>query len=285
MTVNVRESKLDVGREYPIAYTQFSQESEPSKVMLISSATAVKRSYYKKFAVYFAQNGFAVYTFDYSGFGASGNQTDYLKSHRYGVKGWGAIDQAAMVRLIQNRHPNKKIVLVCHSIGGQVTGFNPLNTAFAKVVMAASQSGYWKTYNGIDRLRLWLFWNFFIPVFTPIFGYYPGKSIGIVDNLPKSVVREWRKWGLKKDYFMHFYNNIDYHFDQMKGPIRMYSFTHDNFASKTGVDWLSNQYKNAKVERIHFDKNTEGKRPGHFGFFKEEFKTDFWEPCLKWLMS
>lgn len=284
MPISIVESKLEAGRDHPISYTQYIPGERPVKAMLVSSATAVHQTYYKKFANYFAEQQFVVYTFDYSGFGASGNRTEYLKKHKDGVKGWGAVDQKAMVNQIQKDYPELKIVLVSHSIGGQIIGFNPDNTVFEKIVMAASQSGYWKTYDGIDRLRLWLFWYFFIPVFTPVFGYYPGKLIGIVDNLPKSMVMEWRKWGVKKDYFMHFYNDSEYHFDQLRIPLRMYSFTNDSFASKKGVDWLARQYKNAVVERIHFDKNSEGKRPGHFGFFKEEFKSEFWEPILNWLL-
>ncbi len=285
MPISILPSELDVGREYPLGYTQYLPEGKPIKAMLISSATAVYQNYYKKFAQYFAEHGFVTYTFDYSGFGASGNTTEYLKTHKGGVMGWGAVDQMAMVQLIRENHPELKVVLVSHSIGGQVMGFNPLNTTFEKVIMAASQSGYWKIYSGWDRLRLSLFWYFFIPVFTPIFGYYPGKIIGIVDNLPKSMVLEWRKWGVKKEYFMHFHTNAKYHLEGFKAPIRMYSFTNDNFASKKGVDWLAKQYKNAKVERIHFDKGSNGKRPGHFGFFKEEFKKEFWEPTLDWLTS
>ncbi len=283
MSISVAALRLEVGRANTLSYVQYLPESEPVKAMLISSATAVPQQYYKKFAAYFAEHGFATYTFDYSGFRNSGNSSDYLRSHKGGVKGWGAIDQAAMVKLIQKNHPELKIVLICHSIGGQITGFNSLNTAFEKVIMVASQSGYWNTYTGFNRIKLFLFWYFFIPVFTPAFGYYPGKLIGIVDNLPKSVVTEWRKWGVKKEYFMHYYNEQEYHFDKLRVPLRMFSFTNDGFASKKGVDWLSQQYKNAKVERIHFDKDSNGKKPGHFGFFKETFKKEFWKPALNWL--
>ncbi|MEM6539774.1 MAG: alpha/beta fold hydrolase [Bacteroidota bacterium] len=285
MSIAVEALSLEVGRTHALSYVQYLPETEPKKVLLISSATAVPQQYYKKFASYFAKHRFATYTFDYSGFGDSGNSIDYLRSHTGGVIGWGAIDQAAMVKLIQKNHPELKIVLVAHSIGGQIAGFNPLNTAFEKVIMVASQSGYWKTYTGLDRVRLGLFWYFFIPVFTPVFGYYPGKRIGIVDNLPKSVVKEWRKWGVKKEYFMQYYNEREYYFDTLKVPLRMFSFTNDSFASKKGVDWLTEQYKNAQVERIHYDKNAKGKRPGHFGFFKETFKEEFWKPALNWLTT
>lgn len=284
MPTRISKLFLDVGREYPLGYTQYLPEKKPIHALLISSATAVPQSFYKDFAQYFSEHGFAVYTFDYSGFGASGNTINYLKNHKYGVKGWGAIDQAAMVKQIKEIHPQLAINLVCHSIGGQITGFNPLNSNFNKIVMVACQSGFWKTYKGFDRLRLWLFWYFFIPVFTPIFGYFPGKLLGIVDNLPRSTVLEWRKWGVSKNYFMGFYNEQDYHFETLQAPTRSYSFTNDSFASKAGVDWLAGQYKNTVFERIHFNENSKGKKPGHFGFFKKGFRIDFWEPTLHWLL-
>ena len=271
---------LDVGRAHPLAYTNYLPEHTPAKVMLISSATAVHQKFYKRFATFFATHGFAVYTFDYSGFGASGNTKRLLKNHEGGLKGWGAIDQRALVLHLQEEHPGLDVVLVCHSIGGQITGFNPENHAFKKVIMIASQSGYWKIYDGWNRLRLWLFWYFFIPVFTPIFGYYPGKVLGVVDNLPKGMVLEWRKWGTKKDYLMHYHNKNEYFFDQLSANLQSFSFTNDSFASKQGVDWLADQYTNVKAERIHFDQNESAKKPGHFGFFKEEFKEDFWVPAL-----
>lgn len=285
MTVKITSFPLDVGRIHHLGVTQYHPETTLKKVLLISSATAVNQEYYKKFAHFCAEKGLITYTFDYSGFGGSGNETTYLKKHKDGVMGWGAIDQAAMVRLIKERHPDFGIVLVTHSIGGQVIGFNSQNTAFEKIVTVASQSGFWKTYHGIDRLRLWLFWYFFIPFFTPIFGYYPGRIIGIVDNLPKSVVVQWRSWGVKKDYFMHYHSKEDYFFDKVRCPIKMYSFTKDPFASKAGVDWLADQFPNAQIERIHYDKNPSGKTPGHFGFFKSAFKEDFWIPTIEWLLD
>jgi len=287
MSISISELELGVGRAYPISYKKYLPEKKPIKAVLISSATAVPQKYYGKFARYFAENGFAAYTFDYSGFGESGNSPGYLRTHKSGVKGWGAIDQAAMVKLIQENHPDLKIVLVTHSIGGQIVGFNPMNKVFEKVLMAASQSGYWKTYDGWDRIRLWLFWYFFIPVFTPVFGYYPGKLIGIVDNLPKSVVLEWRRWGVQKEYFMHYRKETEeeYQFHQLQVPMRMYSFADDTFASKKGVDWLARQYKNAAVERLHFKASADGRKPKHFGFFKEEFKKEFWKPTLDWFMK
>ena len=84
---------------------------------------------------------------------------------------------------------------------------------------------------------------------------------------------------------MHYHNKNEYFFDQLSANLQSFSFTNDSFASKQGVDWLADQYTNVKAERIHFDQNESAKKPGHFGFFKEEFKEDFWVPALHWLQQ
>ena len=46
-------------------------EAEKNTVLIISSATGVKQSFYKKFAEFVSANGITVITFDYSGIGLS----------------------------------------------------------------------------------------------------------------------------------------------------------------------------------------------------------------------
>ncbi len=276
---------IDVGREFDLAYAKFIPEGDVKKVLLISSATSVPQEFYWKFAQFFAKNGIVVYTFDYSGIGRSASDIDQLKLHQHGVKGWGSIDQTKMTELVLKEYPNRKICLATHSIGGQVLGFNPLNHAFEKVVMAASQSASWYKFKGFSRFKLFLFFNFFMRRLTPIFGYYPGSKVGIFEDLPGSMANEWSRWGNQKEYMMHFKDEKDYFFDQLQAKIKSYSFQNDWLATRIGVDWLAEQYPNAVIERIHYDGKVDGQEPKHFGFFKEHFKTTFWEPTLKWLLQ
>lgn len=276
---------LDVGRKRPLAYAKFVPDASIKKVLLISSATSVPQEFYWKFAQFFAENGIATYTFDYSGIGRSGSSIKALKSHSTGVKGWGSIDQTKMTELILKEYPKHKLCLATHSIGGQVLGLNPLNHNFEKVVMAASQSASYHLYSGISRFKLFAFFSFFIPVLTPIFGYYPGSAIGIFENLPGSMALEWGKWGRKKEYLMRYRNERDYFFQQLTAKVRSFSFQNDWLASKDAVDWLAEQYKNAKVERIHYNDTINDQEPKHFGFFKQPFKAAFWEPTLNWILE
>ncbi|MEQ1807783.1 MAG: hypothetical protein ABL900_20570 [Burkholderiaceae bacterium] len=39
-----------------------------------------------------------------------------------------------------------------------------------------------------------------MPVPTLLFGYFPGKRLGKVGDLPKGVVLQWRKWCMNPRY-------------------------------------------------------------------------------------
>lgn len=283
MKIQVKESSIHTVNGYSIAFSKFSSEKSSGHTVVISSATGVLQKYYSHFAKFCASKGMVVYTFDYSGIGKSISTITELKKYSGNLKNWGQHDQAAIIALAKKENLNTKLTLVAHSIGGQLLGFNPNHHLIDKVIMVASQSGYWKHFKGYHRLKMWLFWYFLIPFFTSIFGYFPAKKLGLFENLPREVVYEWATWGKQKEYFMHFRNN-EYFFDQIKLPMVFWSFSKDAYAPKQTVDWLSQQFKNAQLSRMHYSPEKQ-KQPGHFGFFKPAFKEALWEQNLNWILS
>lgn len=283
MQVTQQDLLLPVQRPYPLAYSKFIPSGHIKKVLLISSATGVPQEFYRKFARFMAANGIVTYTFDYSGIGRSGGNPKGMRTHTGGVTSWGSIDQAQMTALIKKEYPNTSLGLITHSIGGQILGLNPENKHFDKVITIASQHAGQHSYSGWSRIKVSLFFNVFIPILTPIFGYYPGAKIQVFTSLPGSMAVEWARWGRKKDYLLHYHKA--HFFSQIGGQIRCYSFAKDWLAPKKGVDWLAQQFTNAQVERIHYNAKNQGKQPKHFGFFKKEFKITFWQPTLSWLLE
>lgn len=283
MEVQVKEFSIQTVNGHPIAVSKFFSKTLSNHSIVISSATGVLQKYYAHFASYCASRGIVVYTFDYSGIGESISSTAELKKHSGNLKDWGKQDQASVVALAKKEYAESTLTLVTHSIGGQIFGFNPNHHLIDKVVMVASQSGFWKDFKGFHRLKMWSFWYVLIPIFTPLFGYLPTKKLGFFENLPKNVVYEWASWGKKAAYMMHF-KNANYLFDKIEIPILSWSFPEDSFAPKETVDWLAKQYKNAQVTRIHYPQD-EQKQPGHFGFFKLAFKELLWKQNLNWILN
>ncbi len=283
MHVQVKELLLSTDEGNVIAVTRFFSQTNSTHAIIISSATGVVQQYYSKFATYCASKGLTVYSFDYSGIGQSNASIKAIKKHTGNLTSWGKQDQSAVVRLAKEENPNAKLTLITHSIGGQLVGFNTNHHLLDKIIMVASQTGYWKTFKGLHGLKMWLFWYVIAPLFTTLFGYFPAKKLGLFENLPKKMIYEWASWGKQKEYMMHF-KNKHYHFDQIKLPILAWSFPKDTFAPKAAVDWLAKQYTNAQVTRIHYPSENK-KQPGHFGFFKPPFKELLWKQNVNWILT
>ncbi|MEO9894517.1 alpha/beta hydrolase [Aurantibacter sp.] len=285
MIIEVKDLNIATDNGYSISSQQFLPENSNDKTIVISSATGVLQKFYSRFATYFAEYGFTVYTFDYYGIGKSDSNPSRLKHNNCNLKSWGKNDQAAVVAFAKKQNIRAELILITHSIGGQITGFNPNYNFIDKIVMVASQSGYWKYFNGIHFAKMWLFWHVIIPIITPIFGYFPSKKLGLFENLPKNMVYEWAKWGKQKNYLMHFYTDEEYYFNNIEVPVLSLSFSGDNFAPIKTVDWLAQQYKNAKTERVHFTKPINSAMLKHFGFFKQKFKDPIWSMTMDWILT
>lgn len=268
-----------------LSVNKFVPSQSNRKSMIISSATGVPQGFYRKFAQFYASLGYRVYTFDYSGIGASGSGVAQLKKNVNDLKSWGSNDQAAVVKLAKEEAPDSEIVLLAHSVGGQLLGFNPNYALIDAVILVGCQSGFWKYYRGYNRLKMWTFWYLMIPLLTPICGYFPAKKVGLFENIPKNMAYEWMRWGRQKEYMMHFYTKEDYFFNKIKAPMLVLSFPKDDFAPKKAADWLAAQYTNARVTRWHYLPASRTDQPRHFGYFKEAFKETLWIPTHKWICS
>ncbi|HMB62998.1 MAG TPA: alpha/beta hydrolase [Eudoraea sp.] len=282
--MEVRESDINTIRDHSVRATLFTPSEPIGKTLVISSATGVLQGYYKKFATHFAHLGYVVYTFDYWGIGGSGSEINTLKKNLCDLKSWGSVDQAAVTDYARARDPLNELTLLTHSVGGQVLGFNPHFASIDKIILVASQSGYWRYFNGLDRPKMWLFWYALIPWLTPFFGYFPAKLLGLFENIPRCVAYEWMSWGRKKDYMMAFRNDGEPFFDKIKAPLLSLSFPKDDYAPKQAVDWLTDQFKNARAERLHYIPDPhELPKLKHFGFFRERFKHSLWALVDEWI--
>ncbi|UOB16536.1 alpha/beta hydrolase family protein [Abyssalbus ytuae] len=279
------EIPVKTSKGYFLSATKFnSSQKALNHSIVISSATGVLQKYYKKMARHFAAAGYTVYTFDYSGIGKSGSDIKSLKKNTNTLHEWGSIDQASVVYLAKEENPVNKITLITHSVGGQVLGFNPHYHLIDNAVTVASQSGYWKYFTGIHLPKMWLFWHGLIPLLTPVYGYFPAKRLGLFENLPKKMVYEWAKWGKHTDYIMGFYNEDTTYFHKLTIPIMVLSFPKDTYAPKKSVDWLADQFKNAKVDRKHIIPAESGlDEIGHFGFFRDKFAGSLWKMLQEWI--
>ncbi len=261
-----------------LSATLFDNNSSET-VLIIASATGVKQEYYSKFAEFAESNGITVITFDYNGIGHSLKKS--IKELKTNAADWGRNDLESIIQYVINNYPKSKKVIIGHSIGGQLIGLAKSSNILDKIVLVAAQSGYWKYWKGIERIKMWLNWYFLFPVITLIFGYLKSKKISGMENLPKNVANQWKNWGKNRDYIFSDMSINETFYETIKTNITAYSIDDDDFAPKEAVQWMTEKYKNAKRKSIHLNPTDfQTNKIGHFGIFKDHFKNTIWTHIL-----
>jgi predicted alpha/beta hydrolase len=261
--------------KYQLAYSIFKPTTQPSngKTVLICSAMGVPQRFYADFAEYLCGLGFIVYTFDYYGMGFSAPTS--IKNLDTNLQTW-ATDIEEMLNFINQQHSGQPIYAICHSVGGQLMGQVANNRLISKLILIASQGGYWKFWSGFDKLKVFLFWHLLIPPFSWVCGYFPAKKLGLFENLPKYVALQWAQWGRSPQYFADFVDTKGY--DSLHIPLLSLGFTDDFFAPPHAWAWLNNQYKNCQLTAHSYKpKQLELSKIGHFDMFKLKMKPYFWQ--------
>ncbi len=245
------------------------------KIMIIVSAAGVLQSFYKKIAEFFQKNSISTITFDYAGIGKSLHGS--IKNENSNLANWGNRDLEAVIKYTIETFPNHKIILLGHSIGGQLIGLTPSSYMADKIILVAAQSGYWRFWKGVYKIKMWVNWYLLVPALTKVFGYLPSKKLSRMENLPKNVAEEWAKWCRSSDYLFAScsYNNL--HFDGIKCKLTSISIDDDSFAPKKSVEWLTAKFQNASIKSLHlFPENFRALKIGHFSLFTEKFKDSLW---------
>ncbi|CAM1365313.1 alpha/beta hydrolase family protein [Tenacibaculum xiamenense] len=248
-------------------------------ILIIASATGVKQEYYQKFSRYLSENGVSVLTFDYNGIGRS--LTKPIKELNTNAADWGKSDLEHVLQYAIKNYPNSKKVILGHSIGGQLIGLAKSSTKFNKIILVAAQSGYWKFWKGIGRIKMWFNWYILFPILLNLFGYLNSKKLSGMENLPKNVASQWKNWCKNPDYIQSDESIMLKYYDKIKIDISAFSIEDDSFAPQKAVEWMTNQYRNSKVKSTHLKPIDFGvKKIGHFGVFKNKFKTTIWKVLL-----
>lgn len=268
---------------YLLAVTRHPATGTAKGAIVISGAMGVRQDFYAPLAAHFASHGFAALTFDYRGMGRSRPAT--LRGFETDVVRWAEQDLNAMLHEARRLAEGAPLFVLGHSLGGQILGITPDNAMVAGMITVTAGSG-WYRYNDRKPVGVRIFWFGAIPLLTPLFGYFPGKALKMVGDLPRGVAWQWRRWCLHPDYLLGENAAFRASFDRVKAPIVGYSFEDDPLITKLAIDNLHGFYRNAVVERRHVRPAEIGaRRIGHFGFFAEDSRDTLWKESLSWLQA
>jgi len=268
---------------HPLAVTRFPAAGTPWATLLVAGAMGVRQDFYAPLARHLAQNGIHVLTFDYRGHGYS--RPPSLRGFESDVSVWIERDTNAMLAEAQAMGPALPLAYVGHSLGGQVLGVLPDAPRVRAAITVTAGSGYYK-FNDRMPLQVRLFWFVMIPVLTPLFGYFPGKPLRMVGDLPAGVARQWRRWCLHPEYLLAEGDAWRGAFDRITIPLRGYSFEDDAIVTKPAIERMHGHYRAASVERRHVAPADVGAaRIGHMGYFSSSRSGGLWQESLDWLRA
>jgi predicted alpha/beta hydrolase len=274
-----REHVAIDARQYIVARF-FAPPGDAKAAVLVVPAMGVTQAFYAPFAEWLAAQGYLVATFDFRGIGQS--RHGRLKGLKVDVLDWARQDCAAMIDAVAARLGERPLYWVGHSLGGQILPFVPNRRRVSRIVTVATGSGYWRENTAALRRTSWWLWFVAAPLSLRLFGYFPGRRLRKVGDLPRGVMEQWRRWCLNPEYAVGvegesaraLYAAVD-------TPIVSFSFTDDEYMSLRNTESIHGQYVNApRTLRRIAPKDIGEKRIGHFGFFRSRFERSLWREHL-----
>jgi predicted alpha/beta hydrolase len=280
---------------YPLQATVWAFGSappcSPRPVVVINPATSIHSRYYARFAAYLHANGFDVVTYDYRGIG--GSRPASLRGFEASWIDWGMQDFEGILRFVAQRFPGQPIQVVAHSVGGFLVGLAESNHLVSRVFTMGAQFAYWKDYARHRRLSMLWRWHVVMPALALVFGYFPGKRLGWLEDTPRGVVRDWTA---RHPRFEDAYRKgrrvmtaeqrrqLVERFSRVKGETLALSMTDDEFGTMPAIHRLLGYFKNSPATHLRIAPSMLGlSEIGHFAFFHARFEDSLWPIPLAWL--
>jgi predicted alpha/beta hydrolase len=276
---------IPVSRAGAIGATLWHADDARAAVLL-HPATAVTQRYYEAFARYLHGLGFHVLTYDYRGTGRS--RPADLRRCTVTMADWIEDDNAAVTRWAAARFPGLPLLAVGHSVGGHAIALSSATGMLSAAVLVASHAGVTRTIRGaVERARVWTVMRLLAPILCTVLGYMPGRRIGLGEDLPRTVMRQWRRWTTLPGYFLD-----DPALDarrrmaRVRLPLLVLGFDDDPWANARAIDILVQPLVNARLERRPIAPRDVGLPAiGHMGFFRKQCADRAWPLVGEWLLA
>ena len=258
--------------------------SGPRVSIIINAATGVLARYYHRYARFLAKHGFDVLTYDYRGIGASRPKT--LRGCGYRWRDWGELDFDAALRFMHERRPADPLIVVGHSIGGFLPGLAENAPMIDRMLTVGAQYAWWGDYAPRRRFNLFLKWHVAMPVATALCGYFPGRRLGWLEDLPKGMANEWSFRGprFERSYVPAERQAAISRMAAVTAPILAVAVEDDELGTLPAIRRTLSYYKQAPRTLVLLKPSDYGRKAiGHFNLFHDGHADGFWLDTLRWL--
>jgi len=259
-----------------------TQANPQRPLVIINAATSVRCRYYSRFADYLFAQGCDVLTYDYRGIGES--RPPSLRGFQASWSDWGRLDFEAMLAHAAQAFPGQPVDVVGHSFGGCAVGLAPSAGQVRRVVMVGAQFAYWRDYAVDQRWRLFGKWHVAMPLLTRVFGYFPGKRLGWMEDTPAGVVQDWTTRTPRFEHRPSGRVLDQLPFAHVRAATLAISLTDDPFGTVAATERLLGYLQGAEHQHLRIapvDISVED--IGHFAFFHDRFRESLWPIALEWL--
>jgi len=287
---------LAAADSYPLAARLWASTDTQSAfaTALINAGAGIGMRYYDRFAHFLATNGIPTLVYDYRGIGQS--RPSVLRGFTASVEDWGSKDCAAALEWLSGRFPKARRIVIGHSIGGFVTGFVTNGRKIDRMLLVGAHTGYWRDYAARPRLPMYLLWHALMPALTRVVGYFPGRRLHLLNDLPAGVAFEWANrrrpefWWNKVtpdgEPDIQWRDNALSRFLAIRASTLALRFTDDAFATEAATTRILGLYQNCPATRMVVGPvGAGGQKIGHFGFFRSRFRETLWPRVLAWLLN
>ncbi|CAB3751776.1 alpha/beta hydrolase [Burkholderia sp. MSh2] len=269
---------------YTLHGTLWSPDTEPRALVLIHPATAVPERLYAGFARFLTGRGFAALTYNYRGIGTS--RPARLAALRARMRDWMELDVGGATAWARQTYEGLPLLAVGHSVGGHAIGLSASTTHLRAAVLVAAHAGSTRLITqAAERLKVRLILRVVGPLMSALLGYVPGKQLGLGEDLPAGVFREWSRWTTLPHYFFDDPTlGAAERYAKQQLPILALGFDDDPWANPGAIGLLVSYLTRAAVERRQIDPHAAGSGPvGHMGFFRSRPGTVLWPDVADWL--
>ena len=184
----------------PLSGTLHRPTGTPIAAIVLHGATGVPHRFYRHFAAWLADQGYACLTYDYRDFGASAQ--GHIKHSNATMADWGIQDQTAAQRFLETTVPDAPLWVIGHSLGGLMVPFQDGASRIKRLITIASGPTYLTDHPWPYRAVAAAFWYGPGPLATRALGYLPAKALRIGRDLPAGVYWQWRRWCTSKQFYL-----------------------------------------------------------------------------------
>lgn len=268
MTEDYQKYQVASADGYQLETRVYQANGDHNNALLIAGATGVPQRYYKRFARLMTTKGFTVISFDYRGIADSKYQS--LKGFDASVLDWAFKDYKSVLQWTLKEYGSPYVI--GHSLGGHIFGIVADSEKTEGLITFGTGAGWHGWMPLLEKYRVAFLWNILGPALVPFYGYLPSKLVGIGENLPYQVYKQWKHWCS----FPHYWFDdpqFEYtdNFAHITVPVTAVNSTDDVWAPPKSAEAFMKHYRNASLKYETITNTDWGvKNIGHMGYFHSD---------------